>query len=182
MIYRQAQPADAFSIALLHADSWRRTYRGLFSDDFLDHQADDDRLKTWNQRLGNNPANQLVYVAEDAGEIKGFACAYGNDHARWGSLIDNLHVASACKRQGVGSALMAHVFAWLAEHFPDYAVYLWVMQHNLPAIQFYEKLGETSAELFDKPNPVGGGSAPNYRYVWPEAKTLNSHAQQTGNI
>jgi hypothetical protein len=46
MIYRQAQPVDAPSIAQLHADSWRRTYRGLFSDDFLDNRADDDRIKT----------------------------------------------------------------------------------------------------------------------------------------
>lgn len=176
MIYRHAELSDAINIARLHADSWRQNYRGLFSDDYLDNEANDDRVRTWNARLENNPPNQFVYIAEESGVLKGFVCVYGNEDNTWGSLIDNLHVASDYKRQGVGSTLMKHAFTWLAEHFPDYVVYLWVMHNNLTAIQFYEKLGGTNIELFDKPNPVGGNSTPNYRYVWPKASTLNSHA------
>ena len=36
--YRAAGPDDAPAIATLHADSWRRHYRGAFADAFLDHR------------------------------------------------------------------------------------------------------------------------------------------------
>jgi GNAT superfamily N-acetyltransferase len=36
MNFRLAGPPDADAIAALHADSWRRHYRGAYSDAFLD--------------------------------------------------------------------------------------------------------------------------------------------------
>ena len=169
MIYRQAEPADAEQIAFLHADGWRRTYRGVFSDAFLDNEADSDRRNVWKKRLGSSRTDQCVYVAEDGEKIRGFVCVYGNEDAAWGSLVDNLHVAFSHMRQGIGTQLMAHAFAWLHANFPNGAIYLWVMASNLPARRFYEKLGASNAGVVDKPNPVGGGSALNCRYVWPRA-------------
>ena len=175
MIYRQAQQADAEKIALLHADSWRRTYRGLFTDNFLDNEADSERTRTWNARLKDNRPDQLVYIAEDAGILKGFVYVYGKNDDTWGSLIDSLHVSSAFKRQGIGTALMANAFRWLHANFPNTPVYLWVMENNLAARQFYEKLGASNAGMIDKPNPVGGGSARNYRYVWRNVNFVKEH-------
>ena len=48
---RPAAGADAGRIAALHADSWRRHYRGAYSDAFLDGEVDADRLAVWTQRL-----------------------------------------------------------------------------------------------------------------------------------
>ncbi len=39
LTYRAARPGDVPAIAWLHADSWRRHYRGAFSDAFLDDEA-----------------------------------------------------------------------------------------------------------------------------------------------
>jgi ribosomal protein S18 acetylase RimI-like enzyme len=172
MIYRAAQPSDTEQLALLHADSWRRTYRGLFSDEFLDNEADSNRRDVWRLRLTSNRADQFVCVADDGGEISGFVCAYGHEDDSWGSLIDNLHVALECQRDGVGTQLMEQTFAWLHAHFPMDAVYLWVMERNSQAREFYEKLGASNSGVVYKPNPVGGGSALNCRYVWPEAVSL----------
>jgi len=169
---RMAQFSDAKQIALLHADSWRRTYRGLFTDEFLDREADAERIQTWRSRLQVERADQCVYVMENTGSVNGFVCAYGNENVNWGSLIDNLHVSHTSRRQGIGTQLMRHALKWLNTHFPSCDVYLWVMQRNLPARQFYEKLGATSAETINKPNPVGGGSALNCRYVW-KTENLN---------
>ena len=166
MIYRPAQRLDAEQVALLHADSWRRTYRGLFSDEFLDNEAESDRTLAWRARLTSNRADQFVCVAEDRGRIIGFVCAYGCEDDTWGSLIDNLHVAHESQNRGVGTQLMAHTFAWLRAHFPRDAAYLWVMERNSGARKFYERLGASNAGVVDKPNPVGGGSALNCRYVW----------------
>jgi ribosomal protein S18 acetylase RimI-like enzyme len=172
MIYRAAQAADREQIARLHADSWRRTYRGLFSDHFLDYEADADRLQLWEQRLHSPRTDQCVFVADERGSVNGFICVYGDDDPQWGSLIDNLHVAHATKRRGIGSHLMTHAFGWLAQHYANSGVYLWVMQSNQSARRFYEKLGASNAGVIDKPNPTGGGSARNCRYVWGAPKQL----------
>lgn len=172
MIYRAAQQSDVEQIALLHADSWRRTYRGLFLDEFLDNEADSNRRNVWHTRLTNSPPEQFVFVAEQGEEIAGFICAYGQEDETWGSLIDNLHVAPEHQHRGVGTQLMGHAFAWLSTHFSEYAIYLWVMEQNTRARKFYQKLGASNAGVVDKPNPVGGGSALNCRYVWPRANAL----------
>jgi len=48
---RLSQAADARDIAKLHADSWRRHYRGAYSDRYLDGDLDADRLAVWTERL-----------------------------------------------------------------------------------------------------------------------------------
>src|SRR6188768_3459087 len=42
---RPATAGDAGQIAALHADSWRRHYRGAYSDAFLDGDVLTDRLR-----------------------------------------------------------------------------------------------------------------------------------------
>jgi len=167
MIYRHAQAADAEQIALLHAQSWRRTYRGLFSDDFLDNQADTDRQRVWHARLTNTRPEQFVYVADDRGRIAGFVCACGRDDPQWGTLIDNLHVAAGYQRRGIGTQLMLQTFSWNQKYYSADGIYLWVMARNAAARKFYQRLGAMNAGEVDKPNPVGGGSAINCRYAWP---------------
>jgi ribosomal protein S18 acetylase RimI-like enzyme len=174
MIYRQAQITDQQQIALLHADSWRRTYRGLFSDAFLDHDADADRLQIWAQRLTSPSDQQCVFVAEEQARVRGFICLYRHDDPQWGSLIDNLHVAHDCRRQGIGRQLMTQAFGWLAQTAGDCGVYLWVMENNSTARRFYETLGANNAGVIAKPNPAGGGTARNCRYVWPTPRHLHT--------
>lgn len=48
---RLANPSDAEAIATLHAGSWRRHYRGAYSDAFLDGDVVSDRLAVWAERL-----------------------------------------------------------------------------------------------------------------------------------
>jgi hypothetical protein len=41
--FRAAGSDDAGKIALLHADSWRRNFRGAYADSFLDGDVVTDR-------------------------------------------------------------------------------------------------------------------------------------------
>ena len=113
-----------------------------------------------------------MLVAEEDNNITGFICVYGDDDVQYGSLIDNLHIKQSHKRSGIGTELMRKAGAWLQSHYPENGVYLWVMEENNPARVFYEKLGAINAGLVDKPNPVGGGSAMNCRYIWSDAALL----------
>ena len=44
---RGATLPDAEQIAALHADSWRRNYRGAYPDTFLDGEVFEDRRDAW---------------------------------------------------------------------------------------------------------------------------------------
>src|SRR2546430_7298322 len=64
--YRAAGAADADAVAALHADSWRRHYRGAYSDGFLDGDVLADRRAVWSARLAA-PAGSATGLAEDGG-------------------------------------------------------------------------------------------------------------------
>ena len=168
---RAAAPDDAESIAVLHADSWRRTYRGMMTDAFLDGYALTNRRHVWRERLQAGDPRQFVCVAEEDATIVGFVCAFAKEDANWGSYIDNLHVVHAMNGRGTGRALMRSAAAWLCRVQPDAGVYLWVMEANTRARRFYERLGATNAETVIKEDP-GGGRAPNCRYVWSNPRLL----------
>jgi GNAT superfamily N-acetyltransferase len=171
--FRPAHLGDVEAIARLHTDSWKRHYRGMMRDAFLDGEALANRLQVWRERLGRPPANQFACVAEVERELAGFVCAFGNEDPVWGSYVDNLHVELERKRRGIGSKLLARTGTWLAERFPDCGVYLWVMEANHAARRFYEALGATNAGTTIKQDP-GGGAAPNCRYVWAGPAALAS--------
>jgi GNAT superfamily N-acetyltransferase len=141
MQFREAQPGDAAAIAQLHANSWRQTYRGMMPDAFLDGDVVTNRLQVWHDRLAHDRPEQFVYLAEDGANLVGFICAIGNEDPVWGSFIENMHVAQAYKRQGIGTDLMQAAAVWLKARHANLGVYLWAIEANEAARRFYEHLG-----------------------------------------
>jgi ribosomal protein S18 acetylase RimI-like enzyme len=174
--YRRAEACDAQAIAELHARSWREHYRGSFLDAFLDGDLPGERLRVWRERLETPADGQFVQLALAATGLAGFVCAYGDHDPRWGSLIDNLHVASAAKRRGIGAALMRQAGTWLEPLHPEVGVYLFVLEVNAPARRFYERLGGRNAGVATM-ETHGGAIVRSCRYVWPGPATLAAAAR-----
>ena len=138
---RIAQQEDSTAIAALHAASWRDSYRGILSNQYLDSNIGSERKAFWERRFTNPRANQYVVVAESGANIVGFACAYGNEDQEWGTMLDNLHVLPSGRGEGIGSKLIAHVACWCSETHPGKGLFLWVFDRNVQARRFYERLG-----------------------------------------
>jgi ribosomal protein S18 acetylase RimI-like enzyme len=175
MRIREANKDDAGNIARLHAASWRNAYRGALSDAYLDGPIEAERSELWRGRFERPGANQFVAVAESFDQIVGFVCAYGGHDPQWGTFLDNLHVAKGHEAQGIGTRLMGEVASWSAEAYPLQGIYLWVLESNIPARRFYERLGGENAGsgLWDAPD---GCALPKLRIVWrrPEASLTMS--------
>jgi ribosomal protein S18 acetylase RimI-like enzyme len=169
--YRNAASRDAEAVAQLHARSWRESYRGSFSDEFLDGDLNGERLRVWSARLAEPSRNQLVQLALDGTDLAGFVCAYGDHDPQWGSFIDNLHVAGTSKRNGIGSSLMRQAGAWLDHHYPELGIYLWALEVNSSARRFYERLGGHDEGVFTT-ETHGGTLVRSCRYTWPRAAAL----------
>jgi ribosomal protein S18 acetylase RimI-like enzyme len=171
MRYRPATRDDIPAIAALHADSWRRHYRGAFADSFLDGDVGADRLAVWTDRLTHPHDDRHTIVADDGGRLAGFSHVVLDDDPTWGALVDNLHVTHDLEGRGVGTGLMAESAAVVVERSPTSGLYLWVLEQNRGAQAFYEALGGTCAGS-EPDEPPGGGTVIGLRYVWPDASTL----------
>src|SRR5437588_2342028 len=167
---RLAGPDDADAVANLHAESWRRHYRGAYSDAYLDGDVVADRLAVWRQRLSKPDANHCTILAED-GQLVGFAHVVFDHDSTWGALLDNMHVAHDHKRRGIGSRLLAQAAHALIGRPEKSGLYLWVLEQNGGARAFYEAYGARCVGR-DAVSPPGGvatrltGAPAKLRYSW----------------
>src|SRR5215475_5884373 len=99
---RPAEVRDVEAIAALHADSWRRNYRGAYLDSYLDGEVVTDRLIVWRERITCPAPGFRTIVAERGEAFAGFAHTKLDEDPKWGALLDNLHVAHELKGQGIG--------------------------------------------------------------------------------
>lgn len=179
--FRAAGPADAETVTLLHADSWRRHYRGAYADSFLDGDVIADRRAVWSSRLAV-PAGSMTAVAEDGAALVGFVHVMFDQDDRWGSLIDNLHVAHGRQRSGIGTALLTCAAEGIAEHAARGSGYVWVLEQNAAAQQFYRALGGTCVEKAAVSPPGGmparlNGTPSKFRFAWRDSTVLLAAGQ-----
>ncbi|MGE0154514.1 MAG: N-acetyltransferase family protein [Reyranellaceae bacterium] len=185
---RRAAPPDAFAIARVHVETWRATYPTLLPHDYLAKRLSvDTRAIYWQRTLQADQANEAVFVAEEAGEVIGFA-SIGRarkaprdtvDAARpsrhWGEVF-TLYVLPDHQERGAGRMLLANGFAELLERGFDAAL-LWVVAGN-PSRFFYEAMGGRAAG--SDVEKFAGASIEEICYAWPElAAAMTRLAAQT---
>jgi len=182
--FRSAGAEDAAAIAALHADSWRKHYRGAYSDSFLDGDVLDDRRAVWTDRLGTGDVGTYTVVAEDDAGLVGFAHAVFDADPIWGALLDNLHVRQEQKRRGVGSELVALIAQAAVDR--DTPLYVWVLEQNVDARAFYEARGAVRAgqRLVTPPGGVAdrlNGTPIALRYAWSDPAVALADRGATGS-
>jgi GNAT superfamily N-acetyltransferase len=137
---RPARPADAPSMARVHVDTWRESYRGLMSDAALD----DPELLDWRERFWaaalTDPkyGQNTVAVASSEGRLIGIAMSGPSlDEAAATRQLHLLYAYAAFHGSGVGQALLDAVID------PTAPAALWVADPNPRAQAFYRKNGFT---------------------------------------
>jgi ribosomal protein S18 acetylase RimI-like enzyme len=177
VLYRVGAAADSTQVAALHADSWRRHYRGAYSDAYLDGDIVAERMEVWAGRMAELREDQFTLLAQTAGRLVGFVHTVLDADPIWGALIDNLHVTADLKRNGIGSALLQEAAGVVVERRPSSGLFLWVHEQNVAAQRFYAAMGGVSVEL-DLVAPPGGdptrlnGHPTKLRYAWSNPATL----------
>ncbi len=174
MELRTATSADAAAVADLHADSWRRHYRGAYDDDYLDGDVFTERRAVWSERLARiDPDAACTILAVDGDALLGFSHVIFDDDPTWGALVDNLHVTFSYKRGGIGTQLMVASARAVLDRPQPTGMYLWALEMNTPGRAFYRAIGgeEAGQELSEL---EGGGAAVAVRYWWREPAALVS--------
>lgn len=166
---RAATPADATTIATLHLELWRDTYRDLAPPDVFNAMDLAVRLKRWHATLAD--ASRATLLAEVDGALAGFGLCGPPSHPLYGSRgeIKNLFIGSAFARRGIGRRLMAEMAGILSGR-GHAGIGLGVVVGNTSAIAFYEKLGGRRAGAYTDPGPMWRSD--NLLYVWDDAAAL----------
>ena len=171
-VIRPARECDADVIARLHAESLRSTARGIVSDAFLDDAVYAERRQAWRTRLAQADAPFLTLVAVQRDGLHGFISFELDADARWGTLLDCMHVDPELCGRGLGESLMRVGVLQVEQARPEDGLHLLVFEGNTGARRFYERLGGRNHECVDVPLPDGSGLTRAVRYVWPAPVVL----------
>jgi len=171
VIIRPAEVSDARAIAKVQVDTWRTTYQGIMSDEFLAALSYERGETAWQKIFSDPGANRFGYVATDDSEtVIGFI--HGGPEREEGSEyageIYAVYVMEAFQRRGVGRRLTAT----LAQKLVDakfLSLLVWVLEKN-SFRAFYEMLG--GQRLREKQITVGGRDLVEIAYVWRDARVL----------
>lgn len=144
---RSATKADAVPLARVHVASWRETYAGLMPEGVLAGLSVTERAERWLTALDRRDASDgpAVFVAELAGQVVGLASCGGQRTPALGAQgftaeIGAIYVLRSAQGRGVGSDLMGAMAETLTDR-GHRAASLWVLQGNVQARRFYERLG-----------------------------------------
>jgi ribosomal protein S18 acetylase RimI-like enzyme len=144
------EPLDNFEqIARLHTTSWRRWYRGIYSDAYLDGALAEDHRKKWRERVARfDKDNELLVGVRKDQRLIGFTYVTLRTDLTRGALVDNLHVDPDHHGQGIGRELMARAAEWAVSK--ELPMQLEVFAANQAAVDFYMRLrGEKIDEFVE---------------------------------
>lgn len=166
---RTAHPNDATQIAQVQIRSWRRAYKGIIDQAFLDTQLDlDAHTAHWKKALSDTPPQDVTFLAHDNTTLAGYATAGpSRDHAfaDHGEL-HTLYVDPSYAGQGVGTLLLENAHAHITQQgFTK--VFVNVLTKNTTARSFYERMNGTLMSGSHHDIIVGGKPYAHVKYRWP---------------
>jgi len=168
---RAASPADAPGIARVHVDSWRTTYAGIVSAEFLANLSY-EKSEARNRAFMTEPGvNRHFFVAGDeSGRIVGFATGgpVRGDMPGFDGELYGIYLLKEYQRQGIGGRLVRALADALAgDGFRSMLV--WVLADN-PARGFYEALGGRFVR--QQTITIGGQELAEVAYGWEDIRSL----------
>lgn len=162
---RIANYEDAEVIAQINVGSWKSTYRGIVSQDFLDQLNYLNRITGIQKSLQNSQINTFLSTEIETNKIIGFSmfgpCREKNIDADF--ELYAIYIYSDCQGRGSGKLLFDKGYQLFKElQFKKMMVS--VLEENKLSRLFYEKMGGQLA----KPDHVdlGGKQYPTATYVW----------------
>ena len=167
MIIREATISDAISIAKVHIDSWRTTYKGIVSDEHLRKLSYSQKEKAWINIINDAQRDiKYIFVAEDEkNNIIGFtSCGIEREgHTAFEGEIYALYIIKEYQNKGVGKLLFNRAVEKLNE-MKFHSMLIWALEENNQASWFYELMG--GKKVKEKYVDIGNDKFKEVAYGW----------------
>lgn len=151
---------DRMAISRIYEESWRCAYKGIIPQDYLDSIPEG----RWVSNLDNPKWKTLVCI--DNGRIVGtssFCKSRFEQFYNWGEVI-SIYLLPDFTGKGYGKNLMESAITELKKQGYE-NVFLWVLEENIRARQFYEKFGFSPTDNFLDDN-IGGKELREIQYLY----------------
>lgn len=126
------------SMSTIHARSWKKAYRGLLLDHYLDSIPDD----RWISMLSKGIAEKTIvaWIAFVKVKPAGCVCIGESSYPNYQGQCEliSIYVLPEYWRAGIGSLLMKQILKYARSHH-YLEIGLWVLEGNNQAIKFYER-------------------------------------------
>ena len=166
---RLATEMDFPTIAKIRIDNWRKTYKGLLPQAFLDDLTYEKETLDWLHFDQSEISSVFVATAENHSILGFVAIQPFNEEATIGEIYA-LHTAEAFRGLGIGKALIY----FSAKQFKAHQINemrLWVVDGNNQAIAIYEHLG---AEVYIKRiAKIDWADVPEIGMKWPNLNLID---------
>ncbi|GAA4014146.1 GNAT family N-acetyltransferase [Allokutzneria multivorans] len=166
---RRAAAADAAEIARINVNSWRRAYRGIVADDFLDAMDPEQRVPGWERWIASPEPSAVFVTVDETGRIGSYAGVGAarpeEDDEDFPEPTGELYAIYADPDlwgTGAGGAVHRVALRHLAESGFTTAV-LWVLDDNALARNFYRSQGWQDDDVH-KDFELNGKHLPERRY------------------
>ncbi len=171
MQIREATAADIREIAEVHVASWRSTYAGIISDDFLAALSVDKSEQQWRAQFTNPHTQTALFVAADETGIIGFACGgpERDGHPVYKGELYAIYILNTQQGRGTGRRLIQAVAGHLVKDGIT-TMLIWALAQNSLARGFYERMGGTL--VTEKPITIGGDILLEVGYGWTDIQSL----------
>jgi GNAT superfamily N-acetyltransferase len=135
MHYRKAEIKDAGSLAYVHVNSWRTTYHGIVSEEYLQSLSVKEREERWVRILSDS---HHTYASEtEDGEIVGFV-SFGKDRSgEYEGELYAIYLLKDYQGKGIGKELFEIAIREL-KNMGFNTMWTWVLKEN-PSKYFYYK-------------------------------------------
>ncbi len=161
------------TIAAIQTVSWQHAYTGLLPADYLMHRAPTERRVTWRARLLEGADGPLeISLGRVDGTPAGFSCLRPASEPEYGVYLDNLHVLPAFQGCGLGKRLLAQCAARAIEGWPGRPLYLYVLDGNTQAREFYRRISGNESAPFTDTFPGANVILPIRRVTWADLPAL----------
>ncbi len=157
---RKLQPADdRWAVGRIYEVSWKYTYKELLPQEYLDNLS----AEQWANRL--DMSNRYSLIAELDGKMTGTA-SYGEsrdvEYAGQGEIY-SIYLLPRYTGKSYGKQLISAVIEQL--HVLGYkTIFLWVLEDNFGAREFYEKVGFACSGKSKKAE-IGGKTVTEVQYI-----------------
>ncbi|MEC9489101.1 MAG: GNAT family N-acetyltransferase [Halanaerobium sp.] len=138
---RKAVPGDARALGELHSAAWRKAYKGIVPEEILSRINPDKREEMFRQTITSETEDTTVITFR--GKVIGFITLgpfRGEESGGPNGEIWGIYISPSHWHQGLGTTL----FNWGVKELTlrGYRqVFLWVLEDNTQARNFYQKLG-----------------------------------------
>lgn len=164
---RPARLEDAKQIAHIQISSWRRAYKGIVPDRYLDGMHTETFIQKWQEFLATDEKGDRFFVPIVDDMVVGFINTGPARDEDVGFMYElrSIYLHPSYWGQGVGKALFEHSRKILKDKGIK-SLYVWVLKDNLIGRKYYEKMGGTEISGLTKTLDIAGLRLDEIVYGW----------------